>query len=329
VLKRLEEETIRIRRSASRGATSEFELIAAEQREIAQRADLATLELREPLLSARVERLRSELRGAERALELRIEDRRRLESAEAGVARAEAAAAQSRAALDAARLELDRMSVRAPVSGFVQQRLKVPGDKVGRAVDDRESIHILHLYDPSKIQVRVDVPLADASFVGVGQPCEVIVEVLPDRVFRGVVTRATHEADLQKNTLQFKVGVLDPDPVLRPEMLTRVKFLGSDETSPGASGTGSDADRVRVPESALETTGDRTRVWLVADRRSGRGALASRVVRVLSVDDGWATIAGDLRPGALIAVDPVDPEEGQAVTFAESPRAVDVKGGGS
>lgn len=319
VLTRLEEETTRVRRSSARGATSEFELIAAEQREIGQRAELATLRAREPLLGSRVARLRAELHAAERALELRIEDRRRLDAARANVAQAEARVAQARAARDAAALELDRMSVRAPITGYVQSRLKVPGDKVMRAMDDRMSNHIVHLYDPEQIQVRVDVPLADASHVSVGQACEVIVEVLPDRVFRGEVTRTTHEADLQKNTLQFKVRVLDPDPILRPEMLTRVKFLPSGGAiSTGAPEQPADS-RVRVPERTIEGTGDNTRVWLVTDRKNGRGVLAERAVRVLARADGWASIAGDIQPGALLAVNPSDPSNGATVKFRSDP----------
>ncbi len=34
-----------------------------------------------------------------------------------------------------------------------------------------------------------------------------------------------HEANIQKNTLEAKVVLGAPDPVLRPEMLARVKFL--------------------------------------------------------------------------------------------------------
>ena len=54
------------------------------------------------------------------------------------------------------------MTITAPISGYVQRRLKAPGDKVMPGGDNPGSAHVLSLYDPKKLQVRVDVPLADA-----------------------------------------------------------------------------------------------------------------------------------------------------------------------
>jgi hypothetical protein len=112
------------------------------------------------------------------------------------------------------------------------------------AMDDPHSNHVVHLYDPAHLQVRVDVPLAEASRVGIGHKARIVVEVLPDRVFQGEVTRIVNEADLQKNTLQVKVRILDPVPELKPEMLARAQFLapapaaeaGRSGVRPGAAG---------------------------------------------------------------------------------------------
>ena len=207
------------------------------------------------------------------------------------------------------------MTIRAPISGYVQTRLKATGDKVMFMMDSEESAHLLHLYDPSSIQVRVDVPLADAAHVYIGQPCEIVVEVLPDETFRGEVTRVTHEADLQKNTLEVKVRVHEPSPLFRPEMLTRVKFVGG-----GASDAGGIASpAVYVAESSLD--GDL--VWVVRDRRAGRGVARQVAVEVESVEDGWASVRGDLLPGDLLAVGAGGLRDGQRV------RVVGVAGGGS
>jgi multidrug efflux pump subunit AcrA (membrane-fusion protein) len=166
--------------------------------------------------------------------------------------------------------------------------------------------------------VRVDVPLADASHVRVGQVCEVVVEVLPDRVFRGEVLRLTNEADVQKNTLQAKVRVIDPIPILRPEMLTRVKFLPG-ITGPARGTTGSDepmkGERVRVPLSALEEIDGTARVWLVVDRRGDRGVLRAAPVRAIERSDGWVSVAGEIAPGALVALEPGRFRPGQRVVI--------------
>lgn len=314
-LRRLEEASTRVARSVERGATNELEGIIAEQRAVAQRAEVDALEAQRAVLEARVARLRADLKAAQRDLELRIEDRRRLDTATAGVTRAKAAVQTARASRDEAALELERMVIRAPITGYVQERLRVPGDKLVRMADDRESAHILHIYDPERLRVRVDVPLADASHVFVGQRCEVVVEVLPDRVFAGEVLRTTHEADLQKNTLEIHVKVIDPEPVLRPEMLTRVKFLPP-EREPGAADEPREGDaRVLVPVGAVEERSGAARVWLVTQRRSGRGVVEPRSVTVVSAQDGWATVTGDLRPGALVAMGAEGLRTGERVTL--------------
>ncbi len=122
----------------------------------------------------------AELDAARQGHELLIDEQRALEIAQAAVRRAEAAVRLAEVARDEAALRLDRMVVRAPVAGVVMTRLVSPGSRVA-SEGAEHSAHVVHLYDPSSLQVRVDVPLADAANVGVGQLAEIIVDALPDR----------------------------------------------------------------------------------------------------------------------------------------------------
>ena len=327
-LARLEEESARVQISRSGNAATELELINAQQRVIAQRAELAALEGRGPVLSARIERDRAELRAAERTLELRIEDRLRLDAATADVARTGGEAESAAATRDEAALELERMTIRSPISGFVQRRLRGPGDKVVRMMDDPTSSHVLQVYDPARLQVRVDVPLADAGLIVVGQRCQIVVEVLPSRTFNGEVLRVTHEADLQKNTLEVKVAVRDPSPLLRPEMLARVTFLSGPAptskptTNPSAnpakdpaSDSGAEHERVTIPRAFLDEASTGPRVWIVRGRSNGRGTLHPVDVEALDSQDGWITISGPVHPGSLIAQASTGLTRGQVVKF--------------
>jgi RND family efflux transporter MFP subunit len=312
-LERLREELARARQALDRGGATDIEVIIFDKQTAAQAASIEAIRRKEAMLVANRNRLAAEVVAAERDAELRITERLALDTAEANVLRARAAADRARARRDEAQLRLDRMVIRAPISGFVQMRLKVPGDKVMAAMDDRHSAHLLHLYDPQKIQVRVDVPLVDAAHVFVGQACEVVVEVLPDTAFTGEVTRITHEADLQKNTLQVKVRVADPTELLKPEMLTRVKFMprgGASRAAPAAGGS-----TVLVPTESLrhdEGMAD-AQVWVVRERRGRRGTSVPVDVVVESNDGGWATVRGDLTPGDLVVVANGDLEPGQSV----------------
>lgn len=312
------EELERVEEAYRNNAASEIEFVTAREQAGAQAARLEAIRSREQILQAAIARLESELHAARRALALRTEDRARLERARAMLAMSEAEIKLRQSAVREAELELERMTIRAPISGYVQRRNKAPGDKVMLTMDSEHSAHIVYLYDPSRLQVRVDVPLADAAQIYVEQRCEVVVEVLPDRTFKGEVLIVTHEADLQKNTLQIKVRVIDPDPALRPEMLTRVKFLpsGSSQREERAESEGS-ATAVRIPATAIDSQNGQARVWIVADRSGGQGVLRSQTITQTSEldDDGWVTVTGDLQPGTMVAADPSNCQRDERVRF--------------
>ncbi len=205
--------------------------------------------------------------------------------------------------VDQAKLALERTRIVSPVDGRVLRLTAVPGQKKMLAMDDLESSTICILYQPEKLQVRVDVPLADAAGLSVGQPAKIRCSLLPDRVFTGEVTRITGEADVQRNTLQAKVRIHDPIESLRPEMLTRVEFFGT--SSAGGSSSGSLA--VWMPENAL-TDGA---VW-ICDPESQRVTMRE-VQASTEIRDGYIRITSGLRPGEQVVLSPQGLREGQRV----------------
>lgn len=299
-LERIEEELTRAEASYGSGGAANIELIVLRKSKAAQAAIVAGMEAKRPMLEAQVARREAEAKAAERALGLRVALRRSLEATRAGVEAADAEVALARARLADAELRLQRMEVRAPITGYVQARLKAPGDKAMLGMDDPASAQVLRLYDPQRLQVRVDVPLSEASQVRVGQKCEVVVEVLPDQTFRGEVLRIVHEADIQKNTLQVKVRVLDPSPMLRPEMLTRVKFLADGRDSAGSARL-PDGPTLMVRSTAVtRRDGSRGEVLAVRDRRGAVGRTERVHIEVVGERGGWLMVRGGLTPGDLL-----------------------------
>ncbi len=217
-----------------------------------------------------------------------------IESAKAGIAVASAELAR-------AELALSRTVVCAPIDGIVIERLTSPGSVI-RFGNGEHASHVVHLYDPSSLQVRADVPLADAARVGVGHPAEVIVDVLPDHVFQGEVTRFVHRADVQKNTVEAKVRIDDPADLLKPDMLARVRILQpkGDENSE----TVRTVDRVFVPELAVQ---DNSVLLIDRDDRAVRRPITLGASSL----DGWREVLTGLRPGDRIITSQV--EEGTIV----------------
>jgi len=277
----------------NRAATlAETELIRLRTKYQAQQAKLESTRLRHSVLAARIARNEADVLAAQEHMRLRTEERRKLDSSKSAVMRAEAELSRAVAAREEARLRLQRMEIRSPVSGIVMRRLTEPGSKLVISVDNPTSAYVLSLYDPSRIQLRVDVPLAEVAKVGVGQSVEVAVEVLPDKVFAGTVTRVMHEANIQKNTLEVKVAIADPAPELRPEMLARARFLSKSEAP---------TDRQRqgmfAPASVFRSGGGTVTTWVLKDYDGDRGVARMRTVTLGNRQtDGWVEVLEGLQP---------------------------------
>jgi multidrug efflux pump subunit AcrA (membrane-fusion protein) len=136
-----------------------------------------------------------------------------------------------------------------------------------------------------------------------GQEVEIRSEVVGGRVTKGTVLRVQRESDLLKNTLQVKVKLVDPDPLLRPETLCRARFL----TAPGEQAAAGPQLFV-VPKEAV-----RDGTVFVIDPTAGR----ARRIAVERVGDegGDAVVKGPLSVTHRVILDPV--EDGDRVRERE------------
>ena len=229
----------------------------------------------------------------------------------AGLA-ADALIARAEAALHEAELRLSRMEVRSPADGVVLTRSVEPGTRVvmsGGGPGENSSPSLFRLYDPERLQVRVDVPLAESAKVVVGARAEMTTEALADRVFRGEVVRVLHQADIQRNTVEVKVSILEPSPALRPEMLARVRFFPRQSDDPGAgehvARRGMAGVLLAPAETLFDAAGDTAMVWVV-DRSSGRGAAraTARRVTIGGREGEWVLVREGLRLGDRLILRP-------------------------
>ena len=169
---------------------------------------------------------------------------------------------------DRAQLALDRTKIKASMDGIILKLHAAPGMKRMLDMDSPTSAVIVELYDPAKLQARIDVPLNEAAALSAGQTVELISDLLPDKTFTGTVTRISGQADLQRNTLQAKVQINNPDPRLRPDMLMRAKFYSISNSSNNNNQSKSNNNQnitnnrlsIYVPQEALI---DQTSVWVV------------------------------------------------------------------
>lgn len=283
----------RLEQSFAARASGESELVAVRFKLQAQRAQANATEAKRPVIEATIRQRAAEAAAAEENAKLRIEESRALDSAKAAVMLAEAV-------VDEAKLRLSRMEIRSPQDGVIMSRLVEPGGKLMLGMDSAHSSYVARIYDPAKLQVRVDVPLGDANKVGVGSMAEISVEAIPGRTFRGVVTRMVHEADVTKNTIQFKVHIEAPDAALKPEMLARVKFMARKGDSPTTKQAVTMSQLPFVPQNLVAGEGPDATV-LVADRRNGIAQRRSVTLSDQRQGEWVAVIAGISAGDDLIA----------------------------
>lgn len=308
-LETLVDEHDRKRKLVASGAVSEGEVRRLGLSVTVQRAELHATRERRKVLETQHDRATIERDAAGKHLELRIEERHAIAISEAELSKARAQLLEASARQAEAQLRLDRTVIRSPQDGVVLKRLVSPGSRV-LIEGDLHGGHLIHLYEPQRLQVRVDVPLADAAAVGVDQAAEIVIQVLPDQRFSGRISRIVHEADIQKNTVEVKVEISDPDPVLKPEMLARVKLLATASTQESRQ-------RVLAPEKCLRISGTQAQAWVVSHRVAKTGVAELRTVEVgPAAVDGWREVASGLRPGDwLIPNPPAGLESGDRVTI--------------
>lgn len=232
-------------------------------------AEVNELTRREPVLEAQRKALIRRRDAAEKRLELKTDERQALAAAGAKLAAAEAQLRQAQVAVAEAQLRLDRMTIAAPVDGRILDLVAAPGMQLmssgGPLSDERDGATVVTMYEPDRLQVRIDVRFEDLPRVGRDQPVQIDSPAWPEPL-AGTVLFLTGFANIQKNTLEVKATLDDPPPVLKPEMLVDVTFLAPETESPDEESE--EEYHLFVPRPLVQTGEGGSFVW-VADVAAG------------------------------------------------------------
>ncbi len=150
----------------------------------------------------------------------------RYKKAVAGVSGAESAVKAAEAALEGAKVNVEYTLLRAPFDAVVLTKNADIGDIVtplGAAANAKAAV--VTIADMNSLQVEADVSESNLELVKKGQPCEIQLDALPEKRFRGEVHMVIPTADRTKATVMVKVGFIDKDPRILPEMSAKVAFL--------------------------------------------------------------------------------------------------------
>ena len=200
-----------------------------------------------------------------------------------------------------AALDLNRTEIFSPIDGRILKLLVVPGKRLMQQMDAPDASTVAIVYKNEELQARIDVPLAEASKVSIGQKVEISCSLLPNLKFNGQVTRIVGEADLQRNSLQVKVRILKPDEKLRPEMLCRAKFFSKSTISKNS--TSGDSLGVFIPASLLTNQNQKdASLWVIGI--DGKTAEQKKVKLGEDIIKDYISVQEGIKAGDQIIINP-------------------------
>lgn len=209
---------------------------------------------------------RSEALG--KKLELKNDEKKALGETRAKLDAASAKVEAAAVAVAEAQLRFDRMVIHAPVPGRVLNLIAVPGSSVTSGMGQGgkgDASTVITMYQPDKLQIRVDVRFDDLAHVRPGQPVHINSPALATPL-PGKVLFISSLANIQKNTLEVKVGLEKSPFLLKPEMLVDVTFLSPEH--PKSKTDSSEPLRLFIPKQLVQSEEKGKFVW-VADTFTG------------------------------------------------------------
>jgi HlyD family secretion protein len=147
----------------------------------------------------------------------------------AQIASLQASIAAAVASLRGAQVAVEQTLIRAPFDGVVLTKAANVGDIVtpfSSALDTKGAV--VTMADMTTLEVEADVSESSLSKVRIGQPVEIQLDALPDKRFRGEVSRTVPTVDRAKATVMTKIRFLDPDARVLPEMSAKAAFLSKE-----------------------------------------------------------------------------------------------------
>jgi RND family efflux transporter MFP subunit len=168
---------------------------------------------------------------------------------------------------------VEDMQIRAPFTGIVIAKAAQPGEMISpiSAGGGFTRTGICTLVDMDSLEVEVDVNEAYINRVQPDQPVTVTLNAYPDDGMPAQVIAIIPAADRTKATVRVRIGLLQKDPRVLPDMGVKVAFL--EEQQPPQ--TKAVPAGVLVPKEAVGRDTAGQFVWVVRD-----GAASRRTVTV-------------------------------------------------
>jgi len=160
---------------------------------------------------------------------------------------------------------LDDTEIRAPFSGVVIAKAAQPGEMISpvSAGGGYTRTGICTIVDMDSLEIEVDVNESYINRVQPGQPVTATLNSYPDWNIPAEVITIIPTADRSRATVKVRIGFLERDNRILPDMGVRVAFL--EDTQPAQEDPTRTA--ILVPGSAIDSRGSQKYVYVVNDNK--------------------------------------------------------------
>ncbi|MDG2060650.1 MAG: efflux RND transporter periplasmic adaptor subunit [SAR86 cluster bacterium] len=185
------------------------------------------------------------------------------------------------------------MKILAPFSGIVVDKAAQPGEMISpiSAGGGFTRTGICTIVDMDSLEIEVDVNESYINRVESGQPALATLNAYPNWDIPAEVIAIIPTADRNKATVQVRIGFLERDQRVLPDMGAKVSFLEKSSSS-----SAKNIDGVVVPNSAVSKQGEEHYVFLIKD-----GKLLKQSVILVDKTSNYSRIIEGIRVGDRVA----------------------------
>ena len=203
-------------------------------------------------------------------------------TAEAAVRAAQSAVGATQAQIDAAQKAVSDTYVKAPISGYVSERVADVGEYISPSTPNSKIATIVRT---AVLRLRIDIPEQSVGKVATGQNISLQVSAFPDRNFAGTVVRMSPSVNATARTLTVEAEVPNPEGLLKPGQFATVRVTQS-KPEPA----------VMIPVAAVRTEGDVNRVFVIKD-----GAAHEQIVQLGLLENDMIQVKQGVVEGDTVA----------------------------
>jgi len=256
--------------------------------------DQILAQLDDSTVQAELKFAETQLQEARRVFNRTLELRKDNLASQASLDAAESQLDGLKARLDISKQIVSDMKIRAPFSGVVINKAAQPGEMISpvSAGGGFTRTGIGTIVDMDSLEVEVDVNESYINRVQPGQPAITNLNAYPEWDINSEVIAIIPTADRNKATVKVRIGLLEKDQRVLPDMGAKVSFLKEQSNTKSVVLEG-----VIVPSTSVMKEGASSFVFLIKN-----GIIVKTKVQVESTSANYARIINGIKNGDSVVI---------------------------